>query len=81
MTSGQCDFLSPSPSLGFGYRIQLDLNSRLWADNWLFLDIVIKGTCEVVPKKEEPGITEPIAGSIDGEILGLWTITITCLTR
>jgi len=59
-------------------------NSNLLAGNWLYLDIVQKDVGVVDPKEGDlggsPGIEEPPAGSIDVEILGLLTITITCTT-
>jgi len=60
-------------------------NSTLPKDNWLYLDIVQKDIGEIVPKEEDPtvnpGETEPPAAPPDGEILGLLTITITCIIR
>jgi hypothetical protein len=68
-------------------------NSYLPADYWLYLGIIQKdaiiivpaeGDPVVTPKEEEPAVppgeTEPPA-AVDGEILGLLTITITCVTR
>jgi len=59
-------------------------NSYLPADYWLYLGIVQKDGAVLVPKKEEPavipGATEPPA-PVDAEILGLLTITISCITR
>jgi hypothetical protein len=58
--------------------------SNLPAGNWLYIDIVQKDVGVVDPKQGEtggtPGAEEPPAGSIDVEILGLLTITITCTT-
>ena len=60
-------------------------NSSLPKDNWLYLDIVQKDGGEIVPKEGDteviPGETEPPATTIDAEILGLLTITITCVIR
>lgn len=71
----------PIPAAYSGTETTNFSNSRLPAGNWLYLEIVIKDAGEIVPKEGDPGITEPPAGSIDGEILGLLTITVTCLTR
>ena len=51
-------------------------NSSLPKDDWLYLEIVQKDAGTVVPKEGESG-TVPV----DGEILGLLTITITCVIR
>ena len=51
-------------------------NSSLPKDNWLYLDIVQKDVGEIVPKEGDPATTP-----VDGEILGLLTITITCIVR
>ena len=60
-------------------------NSSLPKDNWLYLDIVQKDGGEIVPKEGDteviPGETEPPATTIDAEILGLLTITITSVIR
>ena len=60
-------------------------NSTLPKDNWLYLDIVQKDGGEIVPKEGDteviPGETEPPATTTDAEILGLLTITITCIIR
>ena len=60
-------------------------NSSLPKDNWLYLDIIQKDGGEIVPKEGDteiiPGETEPPAAPTDGEILGLLTITITCIIR
>ncbi|MEI6277657.1 MAG: hypothetical protein WCP08_16785 [Prolixibacteraceae bacterium] len=59
-------------------------NSSLPKDNWLYIEIVQKDDGTIVPKDEEqaglPGETEPPAATTDSEILGLLTITITCIT-
>ena len=59
-------------------------NSSLPKDDWLYLEIVQKDDGTIVPKEEEqaglPGETEPPAAITDSEILGLLTITITCIT-
>ena len=60
-------------------------NSSLPKDNWLYLNIVQKDGGEIVPKEGDteviPGETEPPATTTDAEILGLLTITITCIIR
>ena len=60
-------------------------NSSLPKDNWLYLDIVQKDVGEIVPKEGDPLITpregDPASAPADGEILGLLTITITCIIR
>ena len=60
-------------------------NSTLPQDNWLYLDIVQKDGGEIVPKEGDteiiPGETEPPATTTAAEILGLLTITITCVVR
>ena len=60
-------------------------NSSLSKDNWLYLDIVQKDVGEIVPKEGDPLITpregDPASAPADGEILGLLTITITCIVR
>ena len=60
-------------------------NSSLPQDDWLFIEIVQKDDGVVVTKEEEqaglPGETEPPAATTDSEILGLLTITITCVTN
>ena len=60
-------------------------NSTLPQDNWLYLDIIQKDGEEIVPKEGDPAVipgeTEPPATTIDAEILGLLTITITCIVR
>ncbi|MEI7663874.1 MAG: hypothetical protein WCK34_16825 [Bacteroidota bacterium] len=60
-------------------------NSSLPKDDWLFIEIVQKDDGVVVPKEgdpaELPGATEPPAATTDSEILGLLTITITCVTN
>jgi hypothetical protein len=68
-------------------------NSYLPADYWLYLGIIqrdaiiivpAEGDPVVTPKEEEPAVppgeTEPPA-AVDAEILGLLSITITCVTR
>ena len=60
-------------------------NSSLPKDNWLYLDIVQKDGGEIVPKEGDPIVTpregDPATTPVDGEILGLLTITITCVVR
>ena len=60
-------------------------NSSLPKDDWLFIEIVQKDDGVIVPKEgdpaELPGETEPPAATTDSEILGLLTITITCVTN
>lgn len=58
--------------------------SSLIKDSWLYFELVQKEGGAVVPKEGEPvAIPEggdPTATAVDGEILGLLTITITCVT-
>ena len=60
-------------------------NSYLPADYWLYLGIIQKDGSVLVPVEEQPLITPdpavPPIAPVDGEILGLLTITITCVTR
>jgi len=60
-------------------------NSSLPKDDWLYIEIIQKDDGTIVPKEEEqaglPGETEPPAATTGSEILGLLTITITCITR
>ena len=49
-------------------------NDYLSKDNWLYLEIIVReGTIET------PVEVQPIEAPVDGEILGLLTITITCV--
>jgi hypothetical protein len=58
--------------------------SQLRADDWLYFEIVQKDVGGLDPKEGDPGITpgaeEPPAGGIEGEVLGVLTITITCVS-
>ena len=60
-------------------------NSSLPKGDWLYIEIVQKDDGVIVPKEAEPdglsGETEPPAATTDSEILGLLTITITCVTN
>ena len=60
-------------------------NSSLPKDNWLYFEIVQKEVGEIVPKEGDQTIIpregDPASALADGEILGLLTITITCVVR
>ncbi len=77
--------VDPIQAVYVGTETTAFANSTLPKDNWLYLEIVQKDAGTVVPKEGDPGVTpgaeEPPVGGIDGEILGLLTITITCVVR
>jgi hypothetical protein len=56
--------------------------SQLRADNWLYFEVVQKDVGGLDPEEGDPGVIpageEPPAGGIEGEILGILTITISC---
>jgi len=60
-------------------------NSTLPKDNWLYFEIVQKDEGTGEPKEGDPIVIprdgDPASAPADGEILGLLTITITCVVR
>jgi hypothetical protein len=60
-------------------------NSYLPADYWLYIGIVQRDATELVPSEGDsagtPDPEVPPVAPVDAEILGLLTITITCITR
>ena len=75
----------PIQSVYAGTETTAFANSYLPADYWLYLGIIQKDGAVLIPVKEQPLITPdpevPPIAPVDGEILGLLTITITCVTR
>ena len=76
---------SPMQAVYSGTETTAFANSYLPADYWLYLGIIQKDGAILVPVEEQPLITPdpevPPIATVDGEILGLLTITITCVTR
>ena len=73
----------PIQALYTGSETTAFVNSSLPKDNWLYFELIQKDGGAIVPKDGEPVVTpvegDPTATAVDGEILGLLTITITCL--
>ena len=66
----------PIQAIYAGTETTVFSNDYLTKDNWLYLEIVIReGTIET------PIEGQPAEPPVDGEILGLLTITITCIVR
>jgi len=75
----------PIQALYTGNETTSFVNSSLPKDNWLYFELIQKDGGAIVPKDGEPEVQplegDPAATTADAEILGLLTITITCIVR